>query len=49
MDRSDPTRPERPQAVPGIEALRVYPGSDVDPVGDREHLKTRRRQRCISS
>jgi lysine 2,3-aminomutase len=42
MDRRDPGCPVRQQAVPNPLELIPHLGSDVDPVGDRTYLKTRR-------
>jgi lysine 2,3-aminomutase len=42
MDRDDPACPVRRQAVPSAAELQPAPGSEVDPVGDREYRKTNR-------
>ena len=42
MDKSDPNCPIRRQAIPSHDELTVYPGADVDPVGDTRYRKTNR-------
>ena len=42
MDKKDETCPVRKQAVPSLREFDHFAGSDIDPVGDRDYLKTRR-------
>ncbi len=42
MNKTDPNCPIRKQAIPSLDELKVFPGAEVDPVGDIKYRKTNR-------
>jgi len=42
MDKTDSNCPIRKQAIPSLDELKVFPGAEVDPVGDTKYRKTNR-------